>query len=70
MPSSSEMRRCRQQGYVGKEIFEIQPVILGGNPTDPANKAVLTRHQHIEAVRYWNKVIKDIRKRLADQDAG
>ncbi|MBX3191224.1 MAG: SMI1/KNR4 family protein [Labilithrix sp.] len=46
----------------GKEIFEIQPVILGGSPTDPANKTVLTRRQHIELARYWNAVIRDIRK--------
>ena len=44
------------------EIFEITPVILGGSPTDPANKAVINRQQHIEAVRYWNKIISDLRK--------
>lgn len=56
----SRMREC-----AGKEIFEIQPVILGGSPTDPENKVALTRKQHIEAVRYWNKLIKDLRKRKA-----
>ena len=45
------------------EIFEITPVVLGGSPTDPANKAVINRQQHIEAVRYWNKVIRDLRSR-------
>ena len=45
----------------GKEIFEVHPVILGGSLTDVANKVALTREQHIETVRYWNKVIKDLR---------
>jgi hypothetical protein len=48
--------------YAGKEIFEIKPVILGGNPTDPANKVVLTRDEHIEAVRYWNRIIGKLKK--------
>jgi len=47
---------------LGKEILEITPTILGGSPTDPANKAVVTRQQHIEAARYWNKIISDLRK--------
>lgn len=63
MPASNDIRRNRPQEYAGKEVFEIQPVILGGSPTDPANKVVLTRQQHIEAVRYWNKMIRGIRKR-------
>lgn len=44
------------------EIFEVQPVILGGSPTDPANKVILNREQHIEAVRYWNRVLREVRK--------
>ena len=60
MASHTEMRK-RDPRLVGKEIFEVKPIILGGNPTAPANKAVLTRQQHIEAVCYWNKVISDLR---------
>jgi len=55
-------RRVESKNLAGKEIYEIKPVILGGSPTDPANKTVLTRQQHIEAVRYWNKVIRDLRR--------
>jgi hypothetical protein len=51
------------QDFTGKEIFEIHPVILGGSPTDLANKAILTREQHIEAVQYWNKVVRDLRSK-------
>src|SRR5215831_12700862 len=46
----------------GKEIFEIHPVILGGSPTDPANKVVLNRAEHMQAVVYWNRVIAEIRR--------
>ncbi len=46
----------------GNEIFDIKPLALGGDPLDPANKLILTRAEHIEAVRYWNRVIADLRK--------
>jgi hypothetical protein len=44
------------------EVFEITPIILGGDPTAPQNKTLLSREQHIEAVRYWNGVIADLRQ--------
>ncbi|MDR1853538.1 MAG: SMI1/KNR4 family protein [Azoarcus sp.] len=61
MPHPNDIRKNHVQDCANKEIFEIQPVILGGSPTDPRNKAVLTRKQHIEAVRYWNNVILQIK---------
>jgi len=56
------MNKQDRRRLAGMEIFEITPVILGGSPTDPANKAVINRQQHIEGVRYWNKIISDLRK--------
>lgn len=56
-----DLRRQNRSQYVGKEIFEVQPVILGGSPTDPTNKTILTREQHIEVVRYWNNQIRQLR---------
>ena len=67
MPRANYIRRGRAPDSAGKEIFEIQPVILGGSPTDPTNKAILTRQQHIEAVQYWNRVIRDLREQQKDQ---
>lgn len=49
-------------GPKGLEILEINPVILGGSPTDPANKILVDRKKHIEAVNYWNKMIHDLRR--------
>ena len=51
----------------GKEIFEIKPVILGGDPNDEKNKVVLSRDQHKEAVRYWNRVIRDLRTKSSGE---
>ena len=48
---------------IESEIVEITPIILGGSPTDPKNKHVLTRAQHFEYVRYWNKIVKDLRNK-------
>lgn len=62
MARYTEARRGDRERLAGKEIFEVKPVMLGGSPTDPANKTALTRQQHIEAVRYWNKIISDLRK--------
>jgi len=46
----------------GMELAETTPTIVGGNPNDPENKVRLTRQQHFEMVRYWNRVISDLRK--------
>ena len=46
----------------GMELFEIKPIILGGDPVSPENKVWLTRQQHFEAVRYWNRIIRELRK--------
>lgn len=61
MTNYTSIRRANPK-IAGMEIFEIKPVLLGGDPVDPKNKTVLTRQQHIEAVRYWNNVIRKMRK--------
>jgi hypothetical protein len=65
MRGSAIFRKNRPEEYAGKEIFEIKPVILGGSPTDTANKIILTRAEHIEAVRFWNQVIQQARRERA-----
>ena len=47
---------------LGMELFEVKPIILGGDPVDPQNKTWLTRQQHFEAVRYWNQIINELRE--------
>jgi uncharacterized protein YvpB len=62
MSSQNNIYRSQIKDTSGNEIFEIHPVILGGSPTDVANKKVLTREEHIKIVKYWNKIIDDLRK--------
>ena len=50
----------------GMELVEIKPIIVGGDPIDPQNKAWVTRQQHFELVRFWNRVIGDLRKQGQD----
>ncbi len=52
----------------GKEICEIVPVALGGSPTDPRNKTALARGDHIEYVRYWNSMIRELRSQTSATD--
>ena len=47
---------------LGMELFEVTPVIVGGDPIDLRNKVWLTRPQHFEVVRYWNRVIRQLRE--------
>jgi hypothetical protein len=72
MRESNRQRRLIGQSSRGKEIFEITPVILGGSPTDPANKALLSREEHIRAVAYWNRIVMELREksREANQRTG
>jgi hypothetical protein len=60
--TGDDVRYNRTKETAGKEIFEIQPVILGGSPTDLDNKVVLSREQHVAAVRFWNRILKERRK--------
>ena len=60
---NTDSRRDSPADFAGREIFEITPVTLGGNPTDPENKTFLTRQEHIKAVVYWNRLIRDLRRK-------
>ena len=44
----------------GMELFYVTPIMVGGSLSDPKNKTWLTRAQHIEAVRYWNRIIVEM----------
>ena len=44
----------------GLELCERTPVLFGGDPVTIDNKLWLTRSQHIEYVRYWNKLLREL----------
>lgn len=49
-----------QSGYSrpkGMELFEITPIAVGGDPVSLENKLWVTRQQHFELVRFWNRTI-------------
>ncbi|MER8466486.1 hypothetical protein [Mesorhizobium sp. M1396] len=54
----------------GMELFEITPIIVGGDPVSMENKIWLTRQEHFEAVRYWNRAIGILRKAALEKGAG
>jgi len=54
----------------GMELFEITPVIVGGDPVSLENKIWLTRQEHFELVRYWNRVIEIQRRAALDRPLG
>ena len=47
----------------GMHLVEITPIIVGGDPTDPQNKIWVTREQHFELVRYWNRIVRAFQER-------
>lgn len=61
--STERRRRIDRNRFRGLEICEITPVIVGGDPLADENKIALTREQHIEYVRHWNALIRELRIR-------
>ncbi|MCV3209257.1 hypothetical protein OHD62_23720 [Mesorhizobium sp. YC-39] len=53
----------------GMELFELTPIAVGGDPVSMENKTWLTRQEHFEAVRYWNRTI-EIQRKAALEKAG
>jgi RHS repeat-associated protein len=48
----------------GKEIHELHPVVFGGDPTNPGNKVILSKSDHVEFTSWW----KSIQRRLTEGD--
>lgn len=51
----------------GKEIHEIHPVKFGGDPVDPSNKVALSREDHMEFTKWWNRLQNDLEKMKEDR---
>jgi hypothetical protein len=43
-------------------VFDITPVILGGSPTDPANKAIVPLRRVLDLAHWWNERIEQLRR--------
>jgi hypothetical protein len=46
---------------LGLEVHERQPIVLGGDPNDPANKVLLRPPEHAKASVTFNKLVKKVR---------
>jgi hypothetical protein len=48
-------RRIRRaaSSLKGKEVHEIHPVKFGGDPTDPTNKMILPKEEHLDLTLWW-----------------
>ncbi|MER9137527.1 hypothetical protein NKI20_14725 [Mesorhizobium sp. M0830] len=53
----------------GMELFEVKPIAVGGDPVSLENKIWLTRQEHFEAVRFWNRTIEIQRKAALEKAA-
>jgi len=62
--ADSENRRMHwaDSSLDGKEIHERHPAKFGGHPTDPKNKMPLTKQQHKQYTRFWNRMMRSLRK--------
>jgi hypothetical protein len=46
---------ARRSADVGMEVYEITPIVFGGDPGSSANKIWLHASKHAEACGFWNK---------------
>jgi hypothetical protein len=49
--------------FVDKIKWYIKPIIFGGDPSANENMAWLSLDQHVEAVKYWNRLYRDVKQR-------
>lgn len=58
---SAEINR----NLIGKEIHEIQPIVFGGSPIDPKNKAFVPVKDYGKLIVFWNKIWKNKKEGVA-----
>ena len=54
--SEKEVLHEINRDLIGKEIHERHPVVFGGDPIDPKNKAYVPTKNYAELVVFWNKI--------------
>jgi hypothetical protein len=64
MSSENEYSRSK-----GMELLEVKPIAVGGDPVSLEDKVWLTRQEHFEAVRFWNRTIEIQRKAALEKAA-
>lgn len=51
------------QRFAGKIKWYIKPIVFGGDPSDEKNTAWVSLDQHIEAVKWWNRTYRDLKRK-------
>ena len=49
---------------LGRIVYEITPIIFGGSPTDPANRALVPLRDYVRLVAWWNERVDNARNPL------
>lgn len=52
------IRRADPAAVKGKQIHEVKPVKMGGEPVDPANKVPVDPQTHSELSKFWQSFLK------------
>ena len=47
---------------VGLLVHDVTPIILGGHPTDPSNKALVPLRDYVRLVAWWNERVEAARE--------
>jgi hypothetical protein len=50
----------------GLELHEKHPIVLGGDPTGPGNRVLLSISDHVQACEFFNRLFREVR----DQSKG
>jgi hypothetical protein len=45
---------------IGKNVWQIHPVILGGHPSEASNRTILPLRQMLQAAAFWNEQLASI----------
>ena len=59
----------KSPGFEAGERFYVTPILLGGDPLDEKNVVFLDRKQHIEAVRFWNRIIRQKKEQIPNDES-
>ena len=52
--------RLPNPDLIGKNVWQIHPVILGGHPTEATNRTILPLRRMLEAAAFWNEQLAAI----------
>ena len=58
IPPDSNVKHMPTSPTFQREIYEVKPIVFGGSPTDPKNKALIPLDKYAELVVWWNRTFR------------